>query len=98
MPATNAASFNPTHVGSITDDATTELDGAQQIYVSGNYAYVTAGVDDGVEILDISDPANPTHVGAITDDGTTALFGPSGIVVRDDYAYVVSYDSLCSIL
>jgi hypothetical protein len=85
-----AASFNPTHVGAITDDGTTELDGAMSIYVSGNYAYVASAVDDGVEILDISNPANPTHVGAITDDGVTELDGARGIYVSGNYAYVAS--------
>ncbi|MEZ4849523.1 MAG: hypothetical protein R3B93_13070 [Bacteroidia bacterium] len=47
-------------------------------------------LDDGVEILDISDPANPTHVGAITDNGTTELDGVRGIYVSGKYAYVVS--------
>ena len=58
---------NPVHVGSITDDATTELVGAMAIYVSGKYAYVAAYGDNGFEILDISDPSNPTHVGSIDD-------------------------------
>ena len=55
---------NPSTVGSIVDDATTELNGARFITVSGNYAYVAGGIDDGIEILDISDPTKPTHVGA----------------------------------
>jgi len=55
---------NPTHVGAITDDATTELDGAFSIYVSGKYAYVASNDDDGVEILDISGIDTPSaHIG-----------------------------------
>ncbi|MCB0854693.1 MAG: hypothetical protein KDD63_20870, partial [Bacteroidetes bacterium] len=81
---------NPTHVGAITDDGTTALNGAQYIYVSGKYAYITSITDNGVEILDISDPTNPTHVGAITDNGTTALDDPRGIYVSGKYAYVAS--------
>ncbi len=43
---------NPTHVGAIFDDSTTELYGASDIYVSGKYAYVSAYRDNGVEILE----------------------------------------------
>ncbi len=60
----------PTHVGSI-DDAECgyrcQLDGAHEIYVSGDHAYIPATDDDGLEILDISTPATPTHVGSIND-------------------------------
>ncbi len=84
------SSGNPVHVGAITDDGATELDGAYSIFVVGNYAYVASNVDDGVEILDISDPANPTHVGAITDTGATALDGANSIYVVGNYAYVAS--------
>ncbi len=83
---------NPTHVGAITDDGTTELAFAASIYVSGKYAYVASRHDNGVEILDISDPSNPTHVGAITDDGTTELDGAVSIYVSGKYAYVASMD------
>jgi uncharacterized protein YkvS len=81
---------NPVHKGSIADDATTELLGAHSIYVSGKYAYVTGYYDNGVEILDISNPASPTHVGAIADDANTALTGPKAIFVFGGYAYISS--------
>ena len=57
---------NPTHAGCISDEDQTELelDGAYSIFVSGKIAYVASYDDDGVEILDISDPSTPTpHVG-----------------------------------
>ncbi len=86
---------NPTHVGSITDDATTLLDDASRIHVSGKYAYVVASVDDGLEILDISDPSNPTHVGSINDTDCDAangnacmLDGAIDIHVSGKYAYI----------
>jgi len=60
------------------------------IYVAGNYAYIAASYDDGVEILDISDPTNPTHVGAIFDNSTTALDGACSIFVVGKYAYVAA--------
>ncbi|MEZ4849531.1 MAG: hypothetical protein R3B93_13110 [Bacteroidia bacterium] len=81
---------DPVHVGSIFDNGTTELNGAHSIYVSGKYAYVASYVDDGVEILDISDPSNPTHVGAITDNTTTELDGANSIYISGKYAYIAS--------
>ncbi len=78
------------HMGAISDDETTELDGACSIHISGKYAYVAAFFDDGVEILDISDPSNPTHVGAITDNETTELDGARSIQVSGKYAYIAS--------
>ncbi len=83
-------SGDPAHMGAIDDDANTELDGAWTIHVSGKYAYVVGDDDDGVEVLDISDPTNPTHVGAITDDADTALDGANSIYVSGKYAYVAS--------
>jgi len=85
---------NPIHAGAIHDDGTTALDGAQCVYVSGKYAYVTGPLEDGVEILDISDPANPTHVGAITDNETTVLSSPKSIYVSGKYAYVAGINGV----
>ena len=87
---TDTQPCDPTHVGSITDDATTALDDASSIFVSGHYAYIASFVD-GVEVLDISDPSNPKHVGSITDDATTTLNGARSIVVSGNYAYVTSF-------
>ena len=53
--------------------------------VSGNYAYVTAGVS-GMEVIDISDPTSPSSVAVVVGGAT----GPwaEGINVSGDYAYV----------
>ncbi|RKX25245.1 MAG: hypothetical protein DRP47_10090 [Candidatus Zixiibacteriota bacterium] len=88
---------NPTHVGSFADDipgGTIALDGAYSICVSGKYAYVAAKNDDGVAILDISDPTDPTHAGSIFDDGTTELDGAYSICVVGKYAYVAAYNGI----
>src|SRR3989338_8152689 len=83
-------SGNPTHKGSITDAGATELDGAQGIYVSGKYAYVAGNLDNGVEILDISDPSSPKHVGKFNDSDhpNAELDGTWGIYVSVKYGYV----------
>ena len=82
----------PVHVGAITDDVSTSLDGAIAIYVSEDYAYITSVVEAGIEILDISDPTNPTHVGTILDDDTTLLTASYDIKVVGAYAYITSSD------
>ena len=75
----------PTATAAITDDGdNTALAGAYSIttVVIGGvpYALIAANGDDGVQIIDISDPNNPTPTAAITDDGDkTALFAPTAI-------------------
>ena len=64
---------DPIHITSIRDDEITALEGARSIVIVGDLAYITGQGENGVEILDISDPTNPTHVGAIFDNATTAL-------------------------
>ncbi len=87
-----------THAGAITNSGTTALNGATSICVFGKYAYVTSVLDNGVEILDISDPSNPSHVGAIVDSGTTVLSGARSIFVTGNYAYVVGDEGGMEIL
>ena len=82
------------------------LDGAQGIatFKSGGstYAAVTAYFDDGVQILDITDPSNVTAAGSIADTPTLELFGAQDIAVFESggstYAAVTAYDSGVQIL
>ena len=59
-----------------------ELNGASDIttFESGShiYAAVAASIDDGVQILNVTDPSNITAAGHITDDGTTPKPGALG--------------------
>ena len=88
-----------TATSSIDGTETLELDGAQDITVfkSGDntYAAVTAANDDGVQILDITDPYDITAAGSITDDLTLELDGARGITVFESgdrtYAAVAAY-------
>ena len=65
---------NPSSTAIIVDDASTALDGADRIIVTQigdrHYALVTALYDDGVQIIDITDPSSPSAVAAVTDGGT----------------------------
>ena len=70
---------DPIPVAAITDDQTTALDEAVAVDTirigSGIYAVVASASDDGLQILNLTDPADPIPVAAITDDQTTALDG-----------------------
>ena len=44
------------------------LGNPQAVFVRGNYAYVTAFIDNALVVLDVSDPTNPTVVGSIVDN------------------------------
>ena len=67
-----------------------ELDGANSVFVQGNYAYVVSSEDDGFQVIDISNPASPTGVGQLTNGGGVALNQPRGVFVQGNYAYVAS--------
>ena len=78
---------NITAAGSITDTTGStglELDGARGIttFKSGTdtYAAVAANVDDGIQILNITDPYNITAAYSIKDGGALALDGISPII------------------
>ena len=72
-----------TAVTSITNSTSVELGGAWRIttFESGGHTYaaVTAYHDDGVQILDVTDPTNIMPAGNITDGGSLALYRPAGI-------------------
>ena len=63
----------------------TELDGAQGVatFVIGTstYAIVASWNDDGVQLIDVTDPSSPVAMGSATDgvNGFTGLDGPYGI-------------------
>ena len=80
---------NPSAVASVTDSTEyPELDGATGIAIhtigGRHYALVAAWLDDGVQIIDITDPASPSPVAAVTDgvDGYDALRWAAGIATH----------------
>ncbi len=79
---------NPILLGSITDDANTLLEGAFDMDIVGNYAYVASiGDEYGIEIIDISDPSNPIHVGSLEDSSTGPFANSNSIEVIGNFAY-----------
>ncbi len=89
---------NPTHVSTLTDAACDTIVGgggcqmkdSRSIKVIGKYAYITGYYDNGVQILDISDPTNPTYLSSFTDAGPTELQGAEDIEVDGKYIYIAS--------
>ncbi|OIO18977.1 MAG: hypothetical protein AUJ37_04185 [Candidatus Magasanikbacteria bacterium CG1_02_41_34] len=87
---TQTIGSNPTIVGSNVDN--TNLNGAQGVYVSGDYAYVVNRDDDSLRIIDITSPGTPLIIGGVQSSST--LNGAHDVVVSGKYAYVVnSYDN-----
>ena len=74
-----------TAAGNIANNSTLELDGPYGVAVfesgSGTYAAVASVIDDGVQILDITDPSAITAEGNITDTASLELDGASGIAI-----------------
>ena len=74
---------NITAAGSITDTDSLGLDAADEIttFESGGHTYaaVTAIFDDGVQILDVTDPYDITAAGSIANGITAVLDGVQGI-------------------
>ncbi len=94
---------DPTPTAAITDDGDkTALDGAiaiTTVKIAGKtYALVTANNDDGVQIIDISDPHNPTPTTAIYDEQNgfvlDGVYGITTIVIAGKtYALGTTYGS-----
>ena len=70
------------------------MDRSAYIAVSGRHAYVTGAYDDGLTVLDFSDPSTPTVVGTIKDQW---LDNCRDVKVAGDIAFVAGYgpDRLC---
>ncbi len=76
--------YNVTPAGNLADDDALFLSGAYDIATfqsaGRTYAAVTAYNDDGVQILDLTDPYNVTPAGNIADDDTLSLLKPRGVM------------------
>ncbi len=65
------------------------LDGLKEVYVQGQYAYVTASTNNSFSIIDISDKKRPIIVS--TYENATLLDDARGIFILGKYAYVAGY-------
>ena len=95
---------NPIAASAVIDgqDNFVALDGARDITIttidSSTYALVAAKADDGVQIINITDPYHPTHASAVFDeqDGYDELDGADDIAITTFnniiFAVVVSQD------
>jgi len=99
---------SPTYVGEMEDDADKELEYGRDVEIATingrTYAFVAAVTDNGLAIIDITDPVNPSYAGEMEDDGAgspctasqVCLDGPRGVVITtiggDTYAVVTAYD------
>jgi hypothetical protein len=99
LPTFSSAEFsandvNPLHLGSISNgEDGARLSGASDVFVSGDYAYVTARTSDTLEVIDVSDPLYPVLVGSLADgDGGAVLDGAWSVVVEGSYAFVTAKD------
>ncbi len=90
---------NPTAAGNLVDDGSRELDGASDVDIftidSNTYAAVASQHDDGLQIVNVTDPDNPTAAGKLGDRGSRELNGAHGVSVftigTKTYAAVASY-------
>ena len=90
----------PAAVASISDDDTLELGGAHGVAVfernGSTYAIITASRDDGIQVINVTDPANPVTAGLVSDRGNLKLGGAYGLdVFQKDgstYAIIAAFD------
>jgi len=80
---------NPIRISSIVDR--NYLNGANRIFISGNFSYVTAAVNDSINIINITNKSNPVRVGSLSD--SIWFDGITGVHVIGDYAYVTGQTS-----
>lgn len=85
----------PTHISTTRDGQGlfTDLHGANDIFVSGDYAFVTAYADHSMTIINVSDPTAPTFVSRIKDGvgSFTQMSYPSSVFVDGNFAYITSF-------
>ena len=88
----------PTPVSSVIDDETLVLETAMAVHTttigSNTYAVVASYRDDGIQIINITNPEMPTPVSSLTDDETLVLSGAKDVhtttIGSNTYAVVVS--------
>ena len=84
--------------GSVSDSSSLELAGARRLeyyrQADKHYALVTSETDDGIQIIDITDPTNPVARDYLSDSGSLFLGVDDGSEVSDDVSLVSSVYSV----
>jgi hypothetical protein len=86
----------PLHWGILADGGGSApfLFNPRSIFISGNYAYITALGRKALEIVDITNPAAPVHRGSILNGtGGALLDAPEVVKVSGNYAFVTDANS-----
>ena len=91
---------SPTAAGQLGDNNSRELDGATDvaIFESGGttYAAVTGWNDDGLQIVNLANPASPTAAGRLADTASLELDGPRDVAIFESgdttYAVVAGHE------
>jgi hypothetical protein len=73
---------NPAHITAV---GTYNTQSGTSISLSGNYAYITSSTNDGLYVVDISQPRSPSLLGTYRNGGVL-----SNIVVDSNYIYLTS--------
>ena len=89
---------NPVAIASLEDRSGRELDGARDIEIFGisgrTYAIVTGYSDNGIQIIELTDPSRPAAAGRVGDVDPQRFAGPSDVAVfqtgDDLYAIVTA--------
>lgn len=79
------------HAAVIFDNKETSLKGPHSIAFKDNYAYIITA-EEGIEVIDISNPVNPAHVSSYTENDHGHKFGGGhDIIIRGKDLFTASY-------
>ena len=70
------------------------LEGASDVYVDGNYSYVTASRGDALEVVNVTDKARPDNMSKLenVEGSSPYLDEPRSVHVDGSHAYIASYN------
>src|SRR5262249_17344083 len=93
--------LQPALVGEAVDDLVNanspfkHLDGAGDVFVTNNVAFVTAEIENALTIMDVSNFSNPVKLAEVVNGvgGMTNLENPTGVLVAGKYAFVLAFIS-----
>ena len=81
--------FNPPFLDGLVTDSS-DLNGANDVFVSGQFAYVTAGATNKLTVIDVTIPTGPVQVGVFENN---IINGAGGVYVLGRFAYVTGTEA-----